>query len=217
MFVAENKQGEYAGSMVGRPRTISNADVFAAMSDVLVEAGPGDLTLTRIGKRLGVSGPAVGQRFGSKHELLVAYATNAVESVDVVFAAAVDDSAGPCDAIIAALVAMAGPVGTREALANSLALLQLDLTDPELGVQAALHGRAVRRNISDLIRDAVDGGELVTDDPEELADTVYTTYNGALVTWAIDGTGALADWITTRINKSITPAQRQCLDAAGAT
>jgi hypothetical protein len=44
-------------------------------------------------------------------------------------------------------------------------------------------------------------GEISPTDAAELADTVYTVYNGALVTWAIDGTGSLTRWLSKRLDR----------------
>jgi hypothetical protein len=42
-----------------------------------------------------------------------------------------------------------------------------------------------------LVSEAVEVGEVQDATPDVLADTLYVTYNGALVSWAIDGHGSL--------------------------
>ena len=80
-------------------------------------------------------------------------------------------------------------------------MLHLDVTDPELGAQAASQSRILRRAITQLLNEAINHGEISPTDAAELADTVYTVYNGALVTWAIDGTGSLTRWLSKRLDR----------------
>ena len=76
-------------------------------------------------------------------------------------------------------------------LANHLAFLHLDLTDPDLREHAVAQSREMREQIRRLLDAAVTSGELDPCDTARLAQAVYTTYNGALVSWAIDGDGPL--------------------------
>lgn len=91
-------------------------------------------------------------------------------------------------------------------MANSLAFLQLDLTDAEFGQRAARQSAEVRDQIRRLVEEASDSGELAPSlDTARLADHVYTTYNGALITWAIDGTGPLQRWLEERLDAALAP------------
>ena len=63
----------------------------------------------------------------------------------------------------------------------------------------------MRGRIARLLVEANAAGELDVDDPAILAEAVYTTYNGALITWAIDGSGSLTDWIRGRIRSVLAP------------
>ncbi len=191
--------------MVGRPRSVSDEAVFEAVSAVVAEVGPAGLTLSAVAERAGLSAPALAQRFGSKRRLLVAYAASAASSVDDLFEQARKGSPDPLSTVRAALVAFAAPVATRAALANNLAFLYLDLTDPELGALAAEQSRLLRRRLRGLLREATAAGDVVDVDPGALADTLYTVYNGALVTWAIDGRGSLARWLTDRLDRVLAP------------
>ena len=191
--------------MVGRPRSISDEAIFEAVGAVVTEAGPAGLTLAAVAERAGLSAPALAQRFGSKRKLLVAYAAAAAGSVDHLFEQARERSPNALSTVRAALVAFAAPVSTRAALVNNLAFLYLDLTDPELGALAAEQSRLLRRRLRELLREAYADGDLVDVDPTALADTLYTVYNGAVVTWAIDGRGSLARWLTERLDRVLAP------------
>lgn len=191
--------------VTGRPRSVSDEAIFAAVSAVVTEVGPFGLTLAAVADRAGVSAPALSQRFGSKRNLLVAYAAASAAGVDDLFERARTTSRDPLSALRKGLVAFTSSVSTRPALANNLAFLHLDLTDPELGAHAARQSRLLRRRIADLLREAIERGQLDGADPVALADTLYTTYNGALVTWAIDGRGPLARWLTERVDRVLAP------------
>lgn len=191
--------------MTGRPRTASDAAIFDAISAVIDEAGPAGLTLAAVADRVGVSAPALTQRFGTKRKMLLAYAAASAGSVTEMFEAARERTT-PLAAMYDALVALASPATSRAGLANSLAFLQLDLTDPDFGERAARHSSEVRDQLHALVRDAERRGELApTIESAVLADLVYTTYNGSLITWAIDGTGTLENWLRARLDAALAP------------
>ncbi len=184
---------------------MSDQAVFDAVTAVVADVGPSGLTLSAVAEEVGLSAPALAQRFGSKRNLLVAYAAASAEGLDGLFEEARRKSPDVLSAVVAALVAFSASVATRRALANNLAFLHLDLTDPELGAHAAKQSRELRRRIADLLREAQEAGHLGVVDPVSLADTLYTTYNGALVTWAIDGRGTLARWLGERLDRVLGP------------
>jgi AcrR family transcriptional regulator len=193
----------------GRPRTVSDDAIFEAVSAVVTDVGPSGLTLGAVAERVGLSAPALTQRFGSKRSLLLAYAEGAATRIDDVFNKIRGSSPTALSALRAALLELTAGIGSRHAIANNLAFLHLDLTDPDLGAHAATQSRLFRRAITQLLDEAISNGEInpITD-AAELADTVYTVYNGALVTWAIDGTGSLTRWLSKRIDRVLAYHQR---------
>jgi hypothetical protein len=42
-------------------------------------------------------------------------------------------------------------------------------------------------------------------DPAAVTEVVYTTYNGALIGWALGGSGSLANWLLARIVAVLSP------------
>ena len=185
----------------GRPRTVSDEAIYAAVSAVVTSVGPTGLTLAAVAKHAGLSAPALTQRFGTKRNLLVSYARSQATGVDELFHRARSASSSAIDAINAALLDFTSGMDSRAAIANNLAFLHLDLTDPELGAHAAEQTQALKRRLRELVELAIDQRELKTADPEVVADTIYTVYNGALVTWAIDGRGTLSDWLKERLDR----------------
>jgi AcrR family transcriptional regulator len=192
--------------MTGRPRSASDEAIFEAVAAVVTASGPSGLTLAAVGERAGLSAPALAQRFRSKQGLLAAFAAREATSVADVFAAARAGDADPVTALVTTLAGMSGAGTTRDGLANNLAFLQMDLTDPELRPHAVAHGRALRAGIAALVADAVQARLLAAGTlPEALAADLWAAYCGAMVTWAIDGTGTLRDWIAEHLERILAP------------
>lgn len=189
--------------MMGRPRTVTDEQVFRAVAEVVTKEGPSGLTFGAVADRVGLTGPALAQRFGSKRGLLIAFAR--AGSVEPVFQRALDETGDPLTAISAALSSMISGITTRQALANNLAFLHMDLTDEELGRPKVEQSRSIRRHLAALVEEAVGQGSISDVDADELADTIYTIYNGALIGWAIDGRGKLSTWLTKRIARVTAP------------
>jgi AcrR family transcriptional regulator len=192
----------------GRPRTVSDDAIFEAVSAVVTEVGPSGLTLAAVADRVGLSAPALTQRFGSKRGLLLAHAEAAVTAVDDVFNKVRSRSPTALSALRAGLLELTAGISSRDAIANNLALLYLDLTDPDLGAHAAKQSRLFRRAITQLVDEAISDGEINPTNAAELADTLYTVYNGSLVTWAIDGTGSFTRWLSKRIDRVLAHHER---------
>ena len=176
---------------MARPRTLPDADVLAAAARVVGRRGPAGLTLAAVGAECGLSAATVVQRFGSKRGLLLALSAHGRDDVAALFAAARERQPSPRAAIVAALCALCASITTREQLANQLAFLQLDLVDADLQRLALDHAQAMRRELAALVADAVAAGELTARDPETAAHALHVTYNGSLLTWAIDPRGPL--------------------------
>jgi AcrR family transcriptional regulator len=176
---------------MARPRTIADADVLAAAARVVGRDGPAHLTLATVGAECGLSPSTILQRFDSKRGLLLALAAHGRDDVAAVFATARAREASPAAAIVAALRDLAAPVARREELANHLAFLQLDLVDPEFSRLALDHARAIEHELAALVDAAVAAGELRAGDARATARALHVTYNGSLLTWAIDPEGTL--------------------------
>jgi AcrR family transcriptional regulator len=126
------------------------------------------LTLADVAREAGLAPSTLAERFGSKRALLLAAARHAAAGVRLPEGDAVD-----------ALVALAAGVGDRRAFAHQLALLELDVSDPEFRAAAAGHAASVQTQLAARVGDA------------GLARALYVAYNGALVLWALAGEGPL--------------------------
>ncbi|HLU55694.1 MAG TPA: TetR family transcriptional regulator [Pseudonocardia sp.] len=199
--------------MTGRPRSVSDEAVFEAVAAVVTDAGPTGLTLAAVADRVGVSAPALAQRFGSKRGLLAAFAAREAAGVAEVFAAGAAAHPDPLTALVETLAGLPSGITSPEGLANNLAFLQLDLTDPQLRPHAVAQSRAVRAEIADLVRAAVGAAQLAEDTPPEtLAADLYATYCGAMLTWAIDGGGDLRGWLREHLERALAPHRSRAGD-----
>ncbi|MFI0445978.1 TetR family transcriptional regulator [Actinomadura sp. 6N118] len=191
---------------MARPRTTSDEAILGATARALGRLGPGRLTLNAVAAEAGLSPATLVQRFGSKRGLLLAFVQRAERGARRPFERARQDHGSPLDALRAAMAALASDVGTPEELANSLGLLQLDLTDPEFREHARTFTRVTREEISALLTEAVTAGELAAGtDPARLARSVQVAYNGTLIVWALDGDGPLPDALRADLEVLLAP------------
>jgi len=190
---------------MARPRTVADDEILAATARAIGRLGPARLTLAEAAEEAGLAPATLVQRFGSKRGLLLALSERSVDHGAAALRRARSRRSSPLGALRAGLVALAGPVSDPETFANHLAFLQLDLGDPEFHRHAKAHFDAVRDEIRALLDEAVAACELRPCDTRRLARTVQATYNGALVTWAVQGHGTLARWLRRELDAVLEP------------
>lgn len=180
--------------MVGRPRLVTDEEIFEAIVTVISGRGPAGATMDRIAEIVGLTGPALAHRFGNKRQLFLAFAERQPRSVEDLIAAQRAANPDPLDAFLGFYTTLVAAMTTKTEVANHLAMLNLDLTDPELGEHARRHARAIKRGTTELLAEAG------IENPADVADQLYIIWSGAIVAWAIDGTGTLDDWIRRHLN-----------------
>jgi AcrR family transcriptional regulator len=190
--------------MSPRPRTVSDADILMAAGTTITRVGPGKLTLAAVGKEIGLSAATLVQRFGSKRGLLLAMATSAAESVDACFEKVRAAHPSPLAALIAAATAMTD-VDTPEEMANHLAFLQMDLSDPDFHRRVVVNSTRTLDGYRRLLRDAVDAGELRACDTRRLARVISAMWIGALISWAVFRKGTADAWVRADIEAILEP------------
>jgi AcrR family transcriptional regulator len=179
--------------VAGRPRTLTNDAILDGTARVLHRVGPGRLTLADVGAEVGLVPATLLQRFGSKRGLLLAHAERAARQIGPLLQAARATDASPLEALVEALAGVARDVETPEQMANSISLLLIDLTDPDFYRHVQVFTQTMLREIQGLLDAAVTAHELAPCDTTRLARAVQTTFNGALILWAIDREGTLVD------------------------
>jgi AcrR family transcriptional regulator len=181
----------------GRPRTRTDEEIVAAVHRAVGAHGVARLTLAGIAAEAGLAPSSLLARFGSKRALLLAAARQAAAGVEARIAGAVLGDG---------LLALAGPVSDRRELAHHLGLLELDVADDEFRAAAAAHAAAVQRGLRAAVLAAVAAGDLRADaDPDRLARALHVAYNGALVLWALAGTGELAPALAEDLEAVLAP------------
>lgn len=192
-----------------RPRTVRDDDLLAATARVVDVRGPVAFTLAEAAKEAGVSAPLLVQRFGSKRGLLLALAKRSAADVDGRFERARAAHAAPLAALVAALAEGAAQMRTPQAVANGLAFLQLDVTDPEFNEHTRAFFRALRAAIARQLDDAMRAGELRRADVPTLARGVEAAYQGAIIAWAIHQEGTAADAVRAEVEALLKPYRAQ--------
>jgi AcrR family transcriptional regulator len=189
-----------------RPRTVTDEAILRAAAEAIGEKGPAAFTLADVGSRVGLSPATLLQRFGSKRGLLLKLAESGPEWAKQNFSRAAARGTSSRTALISALKAMTAGVASPHALANNLAFLQMDLTDPEFHALAVAHAKAFRRGIESLLAEAKRSGELPpATDTKRLAEAVEAVYNGALITWAIHRKGRVENHLAKQLATLLGP------------
>lgn len=194
--------------MPGRPRTVSDEQILAATARAISQVGPARLTLADVAREAGLAPPTLLQRFGSKRDLLLTFAAQASAGVEQAFDRARAEHASPLAALLADPLGATRGIQSPEELANHLAFLQLELSDPEFHRYTVVHARAAQDQTRDLLDAAVAAGELVSCDTARLAEALRVTYNGALITWAIFRRGHLAGELRRHTRFVLAPYRR---------
>ncbi len=187
-----------------RPRTISDEAILDAVLALANRVGPARVTFAAAAVEAGLSAATLVQRFGTKRGLLLAADQRGID----VWVSALDRSTAtsPLARVVEGLVLAVDPDATPEQMANSVAMLQLDLADPDFHAETLRGARAVRAHIADDLGAALAAGELRPGtDVGTLATLVETTYPGAMIGWAIHREGTLADWMREQVEAVLAP------------
>jgi AcrR family transcriptional regulator len=195
--------------MSPRTRTASDDDIIDAAIRAIGHTGPARLTLAAVAAEVGLSPATLLQRFGSKRGLLLAVARRASRDNAAAFDAARAANPSPLGALIDVVLASTRWFESPETLANHLAFLQMDLTDPEFLELAATASTAFRDGIRALLDDAVQAEEVAPCDTTRLAGAIDATHGGSTLAWAIHRTGSLADWVRRDVETLLTPYMRR--------
>jgi AcrR family transcriptional regulator len=197
---------------MARPKTKSDDAVLEAAHRVLLRRGPHAATLAEIAREARLSPATLVQRFGSKKNLLAAFAKRSAERAGAELGVPADGSQraqAPLRALREALCRQAGDLGDRTGLANSMAMLLEDVRDEELRGHARTHAERVEAAIAAYLEAAAKRGEIVWRDVPALARLVQATYNGAIIQWALRGKGPLDKWVGDTLDIAFALASRK--------
>jgi AcrR family transcriptional regulator len=190
---------------MGRPRTTPDAAVLEASARVMSRYGPKDFTLAHIAREAGLAPATLIQRFGSKRGLLLALARMAAEGAGACFDAVSARHRSPLRALSASFEEMARLAETPQILANNLAFLQIDLTDPEFRRWMLLNARATSKGIEKLLDEAIRAKELRRCDTAAVARLLQAAAHGSMVAWAVFQEGTAVEWVRRDIELVLAP------------
>jgi AcrR family transcriptional regulator len=194
--------------MSPRPRTTSDEDILAATHRVISHVGP-RFTLADVAKEIGLAPATLIQRFGSKKGLILAVLSSGGGMTGDPFAAVRKNADGPLDAVLACADCFAQMAPSPEVLANHLAFLQMDLTDPEMHELALAQAKATRSMLRKLLDEAVEAGELKeSTDTAKLATAIQSMQGGSLLSWAILREGSARRFLRRDLETLIAPYRR---------
>ena len=191
--------------MSPRPRETSDEHLLAATARVMQHRSPTQLTLADVAKEAGVVPATLIQRFGTKRGLLLAMCRTAPSAVPQQFAAARAKHPSPLAALIELFVDCTAFAPTPDAMANGLAYLQIDLTDPDFHAITLAQFRAIRQETRKLLDEAVAARELRACDTAELARLIQHLNSGAMLSWAVYREGPVASWVHRDLQALLAP------------
>jgi AcrR family transcriptional regulator len=194
--------------MSPRPRQTSDEEILVATARVMMRRSPTQLTLADVAREAGVVPATLIQRFGTKRGLLLAACQSAPGSVPKEFAVARARHRSPLKALVELYAEGTAFAPTPEAMANGLAYLQIDLTDPDFHAITLAQFRVIRDETRKLLEEAVAAGELRPCDTAELARLVQHLNGGAMLAWAVYREGTVASWVRRELNALIAPYRR---------
>lgn len=188
-----------------RSKTTSDLEILLAANRALQERGPEQLTLAAIATEAGLAPATLLQRFGTKQRLLSAAAQASCANADAAFKAARTKHKRAIDALRAGLVATAG--GSRRAIANGIAS-ELAQRDERTRVAATTRAMQVERAIRALLEAAMQQRDLPKQPAAPLARLLYAAYRGAVLDWALGGSGTARAHVT-RVLAPLLPRDKK--------
>ncbi|MGB3328315.1 MAG: TetR/AcrR family transcriptional regulator [Thermomicrobiales bacterium] len=190
----------------GRPRTVSDRDLIDAFLRVHLDGDPARWTLADVARDAGVVPATIVQRFGSKRGLMERALQQGLADLEIGVAAAVerapDDWRAGLDGVIAVLVPQ--DLSPRQ-MANSIAQLYVELSDPGLRPWVERHMTVAAAAFETVLAWGGRGGDLRDAPGIALGEVATTAWSGAVVRFAITGSGSSRAWVTRAVEEVLAP------------
>jgi AcrR family transcriptional regulator len=195
--------------MSPRPRTASDQDILAATNRVIANVGP-RFTLADVAKEIGLAPATLLQRFGSKKGLILAVLSSGGGMSEDPLVTIRANASSPLGAVFDYAECFAQMAPSPEVLANHLAFLQMDLTDPDMHELAFAQAKEARSTLRKFLNDAVAAGELKPEtDTGRLATAIQSLTGGSLLSWAILREGTAKRFVRRDLETLIEPYRRR--------
>jgi AcrR family transcriptional regulator len=194
---------------LGRPRSFSDEDVFAAVTRVAQEHGFAGISLAAIAKQLGCTGQALNARFGSRMGLLAAYVDWASARDVERFQQVRAEHSSPLETLRARFhLPLEGREEELSPGASHVRIMSLILESaefPEYAQRIRKRIEVFEHQLSLLIREANEAGELNAGDPEGLAHLIMVATSGGSTLWPAAGQGSIVDEVNRIIELLLAP------------
>jgi AcrR family transcriptional regulator len=172
---------------------------------VMQRVGPSRFTLALVAKEAGLAPATIVQRFGSKRQLIRALATGAKGQGAATLAELRTRHQSPLDLLREYLLCWAQMARTPKEMANHLAYLQMDLTDPVLLANLVELTEENLEITAQLLREADDAGLLRVRDAYALARALNAAITGGLLAWATFRRGTAREWLERDLEVLLAP------------
>lgn len=199
---------------MARVKTTPDREIVEAAARVIARVGISSLRLADVAAEVGLSPATLLQRFKSKQDLLLAVTALHTEEIVADFAERRAQTASPLEALLTVSPRKCALINSKQQIANSLACMQLSLSDPELRQQMVVLARTLRGELTSLIEDAIEAGELHGCDPERLASAMMAMFHGSLVWWAVEQEGSPDAYIQRDTEILIAPYRTNPADSS---
>ena len=191
--------------MSPRPRTVDDAEILEACQRVMHRVGPAKFTLALVAAEAGLAPATLVQRFGSKRALIRALAGTVRGQGRGMAADLRARFPSPLRVAREFLLCWAQMASTPREMANHLAYLQMDLTDPVLHRHLVELSRENLEVLRELLDDAVKAGELVPHDSAALSRALNAAVSGGLLAWATFREGTAREWLEADLDVLLAP------------
>jgi hypothetical protein len=111
----------------------------------------------------------------------------------------------PLAALVAAATDITRYLDTPEEMANHLAFLQMDLSDPDFHRLMVINSKRQLKGYRRLLQEAIDAGELVECDTQRLVRAITSVCGGSLISWAVFRRGSAAAWVRADVEAVLEP------------
>jgi len=190
---------------MARTKTTTDREIVEAAARVIARVGPSCLRLADVATEVGLAPATLLQRFKTKRDLLLAVTELRRQEIVEDFAERRATVRSPVEALLSVKSKKHCFFNSRQQVANSLASIQLSLTDPGFHEQMHLLADTVRVELASLIDEAIRVGELYPCDADRLARTLMAVFHGSLIWWAVGEEGPVEAYIERDIEMLVAP------------
>lgn len=180
---------------MGRPRRHSDEAMLDAALAVLNRVGPNRFTLSSAADEIGMTRPALIQRFGRREDLIRALSTRQVALTRTWLDQMPVERSEP--GLRSCLAAMVTAISTGEGFAAHIALAALESEDPALAAMARDRFALLRNAISA----RVPRGLRLR--PREAAALLHAVIAGAILQWATERGRSLSGHVQARVDQTL--------------